>query len=627
MSTKAWAREHRYFHRKDGSRPGRWESEPGHDEIMDAWDDPAVRRVVVRGPSQVGGKSAVMANIIGRSIHLNPTNAIVLFPTIGRAENWHKTRLENMIAASPVLRALIPNRKSRDGEQSLRHRQYPGGQLFMHGANAPADLSADTVRDVFCDEIDRYDASAGKEGDPIDLAEQRQADYGPFAKTWLSSTPTIEGLSRIDKAYDASDKRVRQLPCPHCGEFVEIAWGDVKFKDPATGEKRAELAHIECPKCEKPWTEAQRQEAIRAGRWLATAPFNGTAGFSWNAFVCPRADLVALAQRFIDATGDPEREITFANTVEVRSWRPKADAPKWEHLLARREYWPADRLPFGARMLTGAADIQKDRIEVRLWAWSVKAECWHVETRVFLGQTNRDEVWRNLDELLDETWTAPSGAAMHLERLAVDSGAFTEEVYRWAKPWRNNRRVMLVKGDHRQSVVLGVPSPTSVTFQGKKARYGVRVWPIGSDKAKEWLYRKLDLEAPAEGEAYPPGYVHLSTRCGTDEIRQLVSEELRTGKDKHGRPRPEWHLKPGARNEALDCWNYAYAAAIDLGLWRLSEADWARRAYDWDAANDADVEPDAPVPTLRDPVKPAQDDRPSWLNRNTTRRSDDLYDV
>lgn len=588
---------------------------------MDAWDDPKVRRVVVRGPSQVGGKSAVMANIIGRSIHLAPTNAIVLFPTIGRAENWHKTRFENMVRATPVLRALVPSRQARDGEQSLRHRNYPGGQAFFHGANAPADLSADTVRDVFADEIDRFDPSAGKEGDPIDLAEQRQVDYGPFAKTWLSSTPTIEGHSRIDDAYEASDKRVRELPCPRCGGFVEIAWADVRFKDPVTGEKRPELAHIECPACKRPWTEHERQRAIAGGRWRPTAPFAGTAGFSWNAFVCPRADLVALARRFLDGLGDPEREITFANTVEARSWRPKAEAPDWALLWGRRESWPGNVLPAGACFLTAGADIQKDRILVHLWGWGQGAECWHLGTRALLGETNRDEVWKRLYALLDETWQAPSGAEVPVERIAVDSGAFTEEVYSRARPHRGNPRVMLVKGDHRQLVVLGTPSQVEIRRDGKKQKYGVRVWPVGSSKAKEWLYEKLPL-VRRPGEPCPSGFVHFGHETTPDDLKQITAEELRTGRDKYGRTRPEWHVKPGHENHGLDGWVYAYAGAIDYGLWRFAEGQWARLRARMAAPDDA-AEADAPLPPARTGTTPRS--RAAALFGASGKRPDDPF--
>lgn len=576
MATREWAKARRRFHRKDGARPGPWESEPGQDEIMDAWDDPRVRRVVVMLPSQVGGKSAMMGNCMGRIIDLDPANMMVLYPTIKAAERYAKSRFEPMCEATPSLAVKVPTRKARTGEQTILHRQFDGGQLFINGANAPADLAAQTVRYLFADEVDRYEASAGVEGDPLDLAEQRLVDYGEFAKVWLSSTPTIAGVSRIERAWEQGDRQVRQAKCRHCEEYFELLWQHVIFKDPATGEKRAELAHVECPLCGACWTEADRRWACRNARWERTGEFDGTASFKENAFVCVRADLVAIARRFLNALGNPEQEKAFANTVECRTWSPKADAPKWEHLRARRETWSARRLPEGATILTCGVDVQKDRLEGRLWAWGEGGESWHVDSRVYLGSTARDDVWANLDALLDETWETVGGVELPLDRLAVDMNAFTEDVFRWAQRHRATRRLMLVRGDPRQSVVLGMPVQTEATRKGKRSRYGMRHWPVGVDRAKEWFYGKLDLPFPAEGEPFPKGYVHLSTRTSDDELRQLTSEERRTVKDKYGRLHTQWHVKPGVRNEGLDARNYAYAGAIEFGLWRLSEAGWAR---------------------------------------------------
>jgi phage terminase large subunit GpA-like protein len=46
-------------------------------------------------------------------------------------------------------------------------------------------------------------------------------------------------------------------------------------------------------------------------------------------------------------------------------------------------------------------------------------------------------------------------------------------------------------------------------------------------------------------------------------------------RDRHGRLKRAWHLLPGRRNEALDCFCYAYAAAIEAGLWRRPAGAWA----------------------------------------------------
>lgn len=611
MTTTGWAEERRVLSRKDSARPGRWRSEPHQPGIMDAMSDRRVRGVVLMGASQFTGKSQMMNNAIGRDVDLDPCNMMAIFPTLTDADKWSKGRLDPMCEATPCLRDKIPPRKVRDGMQTILHRQYPGGQLFIVGSNAPSGLAAQSVRKVYFDEVDRFEASAGDEGDPIELGLQRTVEYKHFAKFWMSSTPLIEGASRIAEAYAESDQRVWQSRCPHCSSgkdddtgYFQILWDHVHFQD-EEGHKRPDLTHVECPLCGAVWDEPDRLLAIETGRWLATAPFNGVAGFHINAFGCRRADLRDLAGRFVRALGNAERMKAFVNLVEARTWRPKADAPPWESLLHRRETWSASVLPAGVLLLTAAADVQKDRLEARVWGWGRNAECWHIETRVFIGNTARDEVWKNLDAMLDEHWQAASGVEIPLDRLAVDSGAFTEEVYRWAKPRRSDRRLMLVKGMPGQAVVLGVPAATEVTRLGKRAKYGVRVWPVGGAKAKAWFYEKMKLPAPGEGDPYPPGYVHLSTRAGEDEIKQLTAEEQRTGKDKYGRSRIEWHLKPGQRNEGLDCLVYSYAAAIDAGLWRNTERAWARLEQALGGLPPAEPEetPAVPAPAAADPAE------------------------
>ena len=54
------------------------------------------------------------------------------------------------------------------------------------------------IRIVWMDEVDRYPASAGGEGDPVVLAEKRATTF--WNKKYIkTSTPTIAGKSRIEK--------------------------------------------------------------------------------------------------------------------------------------------------------------------------------------------------------------------------------------------------------------------------------------------------------------------------------------------------------------------------------------------------------------------------------------------
>ena len=65
------------------------------------------------------------------------------------------------------------------------------------------------------DETDRYESSAGAEGDPISLATKRTTTFWN-KKIYMCSTPTIKGLSRIETAFEESDKRYYHVPCPEC---------------------------------------------------------------------------------------------------------------------------------------------------------------------------------------------------------------------------------------------------------------------------------------------------------------------------------------------------------------------------------------------------------------------------
>src|SRR3954451_12743505 len=99
-----------------------------------------------------------MNNVLGRDVDLEPTNTMVIFPTLADAEKWSKGRLDPMCEATPVLKAKMPSRKAGDGEQTILHRTYPGGQLFIVGSNAPSGLAAQSVRIVLFDEVDRFEA-------------------------------------------------------------------------------------------------------------------------------------------------------------------------------------------------------------------------------------------------------------------------------------------------------------------------------------------------------------------------------------------------------------------------------------------------------------------------------------
>jgi phage terminase large subunit GpA-like protein len=161
---------------------------------------------------------------------------------------------------------------------------------------------------------------------------------------------------------------------------------------------------------------------------------------------------------------------------------------------------------------------------------------------------------------------------MKLARTAVDSGHAATEVYAWAR--RHRSRVLVVKGGH-DSMRQAISTPKAVEVKGaKSSKFGVKVWTVGSGFCKDTLYDWFRLEAPVDGETYANGYVHIPKWAGDDEVKQLTAEEKVTVRTKLGFAREEWN-KVRDRNEALDCWVYAYAAAVQMGIERYGERAWS----------------------------------------------------
>jgi phage terminase large subunit GpA-like protein len=107
---------------------------------------------------------------------------------------------------------------------------------------------------------------------------------------------------------------------------------------------------------------------------------------------------------------------------------------------------------------------------------------------------------------------------------------------------------------------------------GRKLRRGLKLWTVSVSTWKADLYRRLWL-GRGDAEELPPGWVHLPRAIDVEWVKQLVSEQLRTTKDRRGFARQEW-AKLRERNEALDCAVLARAALWLLGADRYGERFW-----------------------------------------------------
>lgn len=537
--------------------------------MFDWFADPSIEMNALPKAAQTGW-TAGFTGLLCSLIDNDPSRILVALPTQDEAEIWAKDRFEPNVRATPALRAKVAASKSRDGQNTIRHKRFAGGTLKIVGANSSTGLSSWPAKYAFCDEVDRYPLSAGGEGDPIALVRKRlQTWLSRGGKIGLGSTPKVEQTSIIWHYYLQGDQRRWRCDCQHCRAEQTLEWEHVKWD-----AGRPQGAAYYCPHCGTAWTDLDRLIAVAGGRWKATAEPSDPKIRSAliDGLLSPHVTVVEMATAW-EACETDEQKQAFTNLYLGRPWRVAGEAPDWQRLHDRREDWPPNRLPAGVLFLTIGADVQKDRIEARVWGWGRGRQSWLIDRRIIMGDPAREEVWERMDSLIGETWTHASGAEMMIARTAVDSGYATAEVYRWCKR-HGTRRTIAIDGRSNLAQTIGSPVLREVVGR-KKSRAGAKVFPVGVNHIKPILYGGLRKDAPIDGSSYPDGYVHLSKAIADDaEIRQITAEELVTEKNSMGFARQVWKLIAGRRNEALDCWVYAYAAATSYGLERFGEAAW-----------------------------------------------------
>lgn len=570
MTVSQWAEKYRVLSRESAAEAGPWRNSrtPYMVEIMDAFDDPRVHDLSVVAMSQTG-KSELELNIIGKIIHQDPAPILYIQPDLTEARKFSTVRIAPMIRDCKVLRERVADVKSRDTRNTILQKSFPGGMLTMVGSQTPSALASMPVKNVIGDEIDRWAASAGSEGDPWELAEKRTTTFYN-AKRVAVSTPTIKGASRIADLFEKGTQEKWYSRCPHCGAWHEVLFNDIKFdfETVKNGRKinyRLNSVHWCCPSCGCLSTEKEMRDA--PAKWVAENPEaikRGRRSFWVNAFFSPWRSWDEICIKFLEVRKDPQQLKVFYNTVLGQLWEERGDLEDEDTYLARREDYgiredktPVE-LPEGVLVLTCGVDTQDDRLEYEVVGWGHYGESWGIKKGIIMGDPNDDAVWLRLDDVVSHVYRFANGRGLTISMTCVDSGGHkTQSVYRHCRD-RLQRRVFAIKGQGGDGIPFTKP-PSKVKIVVNGVAIGQTwLYSLGVDAGKAEIMAALKVQEAG------PKYCHFpkGSEQGYDLafFNGLLSERL-VMKSERGRTRWVWEKILGhERNEALDCRNYALAA-------------------------------------------------------------------
>ena len=539
MTVSEWADRHRVLTSESSAEPGLFKTDrcPYQREIMDIVTDRSIENIVLMSSSQIG-KTEIINNILGYYISQDPCPVLCLQPTLEMARTWSKDRLNPMLLSSDILKGKVRKPRSKDSENTLLHKKFDGGFIATVGANSASGLASRPIRVLLADEISRYPASAGHEGDPLGLARARTKTFAN-RKIIMASTPTIDGVCRIQKAWDSSDKRRYFVPCPECDHMQILKWENVKWP-----EGEPENANYVCSGCGFLMEEKHKQSMLRNGEWRAEEKKGNTAGFHINELYSPWSTWGAMAKNFLNAKSHPEILKTFVNTSLGEVFMDQGQEIETEGLMARREAYDNSCIPDDVLVITAGVDCQDDRLEMIAVGHGLESQSYVLDYQIFWGETSQHQVWLDLDNYLKRRYQRETLPSLPIACTAIDSGYQTNSVYNFCKP-RRGRRIFAIKGQSQPGKpIAGRPSITG--------RQRVQLFPAGVDSAKETIFQWLQVDKPG------PGYVHFPNNMDEEFFLQLTAEK-RTIKFVKGKKTIVW-VATRKRNEALDVFCYSLVA-------------------------------------------------------------------
>lgn len=566
-----WAVRRRRLSTKGSSIPGPWDNSrnPLQVEIMDCFSARSpVREVVALLPIQFG-KSEIETNIIGYTVEENPMPIIAAFPGEVSRDKWINQKLNPMLEETAILQQLLVSTNSRETANRRDFKEFQDCQLYVEHAGSPVRLKSTSAGLVVADEYSSF-ANALKTGDdPGDMLDGRTSAYPDTYKRLKVGTPETLGQCRLTQLWEKSDQRHWHWPCPDCGHEQPFEWSGLHWNADATE------CWYACRECGVAIEEHRKTELIAAGRWVAAHPERKLRGYHANGLYYPRGlgpswlDLVHL---WLAAQGDPAKLKTFINDRLAEAWEdPAMRAVKFNILADRAEPAPMRPVPSWVLAVTGGVDTQDNRLPVHLLGWGRGMQCWPIDYVELPGDPNDDAVWASLVDLLSRPVERVDGALLRIDASAQDMlGHRTDAVKAFVRSARLRRHIATFGATANNAVPLGKPRLQEINWRGQYDKRGVHAYPIGTVAIKQMFYSWLASDAEKAPE---DRRVRFSDQFSSDYFGGLTSETYNPRKNRFEKARGT------PRNEPLDTWVYAYAAALhpELRLPRWTRADWDRR--------------------------------------------------
>jgi len=479
------------------------------------------------------GKTEIGLNWIGHSLDDDPTPILYVGPTAPNLREQIEPRIMAMIVHTRSLHS-----KYVAGKTSTKTcKVIAGVKLRLAHSGSATEMSSDSVGRAVVDELDRMKPIKG-EGSQLGMVRARTTKW-PDATVLVSSTPTIgmieteedeHGLRRWKVAepadvgsstwqeWQSGTRHECATQCPECGTWFVPRFDCLRWPDGATPDEALDTACIECPEGHLIADEHRFQmindsQYLAPGQWVEDDTVRGEPipsrkwSFWVSGLLSPDRTFGERAAAWLEASAskDFDKMQTVINTQFGECYRVTGDAPGWKEIKQGASPYNLREVPEGANTLLMSVDVQEDRLVYELRGWGEGLTSWLIEADEFAGDTDRRNVWRRLEQFIQEPY-----AGLPIYAVGIDSGFRTDPVYRFCERHPNAHAI---KGANKAAKLYARRKVS------KGSRRGYAFWFCDTTHWKAWVHARLKFE-PDESGAW-----NVPTDTTDQYAKELVAEQ------------------------------------------------------------------------------------------------------
>jgi phage terminase large subunit GpA-like protein len=319
-----------------------------------------------------------MENAVAYYMLENPSDILYSTANDDLAKDWGDRKIGYVIdslGGRDKITANITNAKQRRTGDTSARKEDIGGALDIISSGSRKARRAMDKRCLFIDEVDGLASlTASGEGKWTEILFGHTAAWGARRKIAMFSSPTTTDASLISEYYEQGDCRHFFVPCPYCGELIELR---LDIDPEAAFGLKAETKDGEitdawyvCEKCGEPIKNAHKLEmfsetprclnypekTIEKYQWKPTRQSNDKAWRSYyiNALYSPIGmltftDVAKARARAADGTGEDMR--SYTNIFAGLPYKDAGSRPKLSAVIALKGSYISGTVPDGVLYL------------------------------------------------------------------------------------------------------------------------------------------------------------------------------------------------------------------------------------------------------------------------------------